>query len=245
MTNLLTVSEVSKRYGGLLALDSVSFQASPGEIIGLIGPNGSGKTTLFSVLVGLKRRTNGSIQLVGEEISHRKPHEIAKRGMTKTFQNAALFPDMTVLENVLTGALLHHRLPEAKEAAHSALKRVGMIAAANRSASDLTFPQRAMTEMARALCTQPKVLLLDEVMAALTPVEMDEILFIIRSLRDNGLTIIVVEHHMRAIMSLCDRILVLNFGRLIASGSPKQVSRDPEVIRAYLGHQDPREPRSK
>lgn len=235
MMPILSVANVSKRYGGLQALDDISFDAKCGEIIGLIGPNGAGKTTLFNVLVGLQPRTQGSVRLDGEEIGGQKPHVVARRGMTKTFQNVALFPEMTVLENVLTGALLHHRLVKAKEVGLRALKRVGMSAAAGKLASELTFSERALVEMARALCTAPKVLLLDEVMAALTPVEMKEVMNLVRSLRSEGLTVIVVEHHMRAIMTLCDRILVLNFGRLIADGSPTEISRNPEVVRAYLG----------
>ena len=237
MTPILAVHDVSKRFGGLQALSEVSFDVPPQQILGLIGPNGAGKTTLFNTLIGLHRPDRGSIRLNGQEIAGLKPHRVAALGLTKTFQNVALFMEMSVLDNVLTGALLRHPVDKAHDLAHRMLDRVGLSGIAGKLARDLSFPERARVELARALCTEPKVILLDEVMAALTPVEMDEVLALIRSLRADGLTIIVVEHHMRAIMSVCDRIIVLNFGRLIADGAPAAIAKHPEVVKAYLGRE--------
>ena len=219
------------------ALDDVSFDVARGEIVGLIGPNGAGKSTLFNTLVGLHSPTSGSVRLEGEDITGLKPHKVAARGMTKTFQNVALFAETSVLDNVLIGALLRSNVAEARRIAESCLERVGLAGIANKLAKDLSFPERARVEVARSLATQPKVLLLDEVMAALNRVEMQEIMALIRKLRDDGLTVVVVEHHMHAIMSLCERIIVLNFGRKIAEGSPEAISRNPEVVRAYLGRE--------
>ena len=235
MTEVLAVERVSRRSGGVWALRDVSFTVRHGQIVGLVGPNGAGKTTLFNVLVGLSRPSAGTVRLEGRDIGGLAPHRVCAAGMTKTFQNVALFLEMSVLDNVLAGALLHHPLATAREVAARTLERVGLSGVARATAGDLSFPERARVELARALCTQPRVLLLDEVMAALTHGEMSAMIALVRQLRDDGLTILVVEHHMRAIMSLCDRILVLNFGSLIADGSPEQVVRDERVVTAYLG----------
>ena len=234
---LLAVSHVSKRFGGLRALDDVSLEVTRGEIVGLIGPNGAGKTTLFSALVGLHRVDSGAIRFDGSELAGLKPHRVAALGLTKTFQNVALFAEMSVLDNVLVGGLLRDGLTSAREAAHACLERVGLGAIAGKRAADLSFPERARVEVARALATQPKLLLLDEVMAALNAAEKRDMIGLIRALRDDGLTLIVIEHHMNTIMSLCDRIVALSFGRLIAEGAPAEIARHPAVVEAYLGRE--------
>jgi len=236
MTALLQADAICVTFGGLKAVDGVSFTLEAGEIVGLIGPNGAGKTTLFNALVGLQPLTSGAVRLDGATVSGLKPHKVARMGMTKTFQNAALFPDMSVRENVTTAALLRHDIAGARAKADAMLEKLGLTPIADADVADLTFPQKALVEMARALATEPRVLLLDEVMAALTPTEMDEVMDVIRALKAEGLSFLVVEHHMRAIMALCDRLLAVNFGRLIAEGAPAAVAAHPQVIEAYLGH---------
>ncbi|MDP1654534.1 MAG: ABC transporter ATP-binding protein [Hylemonella sp.] len=234
---ILRVEGLTRRFGGLTAVNNLDFSVQKGELLGLIGPNGAGKTTSFNLLMGLIKPSSGEVILDGERITGLKPHRIAQQGMVKTFQNVALFPEMTVLDNVLTGGLLRRSLAEAREFARENLAKVGMAHIAEKRAADLTFPEKALVEMARALSTQPRIVLLDEVMAALNHAEMDQILDLIRKLRsEEGLTFIVIEHHMRAIMSLCERILVLSFGQKIAEGTPQEISRNPDVITAYLGN---------
>ena len=234
-TPLLQVIDLNKSFGGLRALSDVTLSVNQGEIVGVIGPNGAGKTTLFSHLVGLHKPTSGRIVFDGNDIVGLKPHRIASAGIVKTFQNVALFLEETALDNVLIGGLMRHDIPHARDLARSCLDRVGMLSIADKMAKDLSFPERARVEVARALCTEPKILLLDEAMAALNHAEMDAFMALVRTLRSEGLTIVIIEHHMRAIMSLCDRLVVLNFGKVIAEGQPTEVARHPEVVAAYLG----------
>jgi branched-chain amino acid transport system ATP-binding protein len=187
----LEVDSITVTFGGLKAVDGVSFAMGRGEIVGLIGPNGAGKTTLFNTLVGLQRVSAGQVLLDGEAVSGMKPHRIAARGMTKTFQNTALFPDVSVIDNVTTGALLRHNLAAARSHAAMILDKLDLTKIAGADVADLTFPQKALVEMARALATEPRILLLDEVMAALTNSEMDEVMGVIRALRDEGLAFLV------------------------------------------------------
>jgi branched-chain amino acid transport system ATP-binding protein len=233
---ILRAEKLTRRFGGLTAVDRLDFHLKQGELLGLIGPNGAGKTTLFNLLMGLIKPSEGEVFLGSDNITGLKPNRVCQKGMVKTFQNVALFPEMSVLDNVLTGGLLRASVNEARALAMDNLGKVGMSHIADKRAADLTFPEKAMVEMARALCTQPRIVLLDEVMAALNDSEMDHILDLIRKLRnEEGLTFIVIEHHMRAIMNLCERILVLSFGQKIAEGTPHEISRNPDVIAAYLG----------
>ena len=183
MSAILDISNISKRFGGLQALSGVNVSIAQGQIIGLIGPNGAGKTTLFSTLVGLLKPSEGSIRLDGREIAGLKPHQIAALGMVKTFQNVALFLDSSVLDNVLTGGLMRHSVAEARARARECLAQVGLSAIVDKRAGDLSFPERARVEVARALCTEPRILLLDEAMAALNHAEMEEFLALLRRLR--------------------------------------------------------------
>ncbi|WP_458757000.1 ABC transporter ATP-binding protein [Afipia sp. TerB] len=235
MSVLLQTIGLSKNFGGLRALSDVSITVNAGEIVGVIGPNGAGKTTLFNNLVGLHKPSSGRVVLNGVDVVGMKPHRIAEAGMVKTFQNVALFLDETVLDNVLIGGLMRHTIVEARQLALTCLDRVGMAPIAAKFARDLSFPERARVEVARALCTEPKLLLLDEAMAALNHAEMDSFMDLVRALRSEGLTIVIIEHHMRAIMTLCERIIALNFGKVIAEGTPSEVARHPDVVAAYLG----------
>ena len=233
--SILSVSRLSRRFGGLQATDDVSFELARGSIVGVIGPNGAGKTTLFNQLTGFIRPDAGSILLDGRSVVGLAPHVICRRGLVKTFQNVATFGDMTVLENATVGALAHHPIGVARERAAMALRRVGLHPRMDSPAGELSLPEKARLELARALATEPKVMLLDEVMATLTPGEQREIVAMVKELAAAGTTLLVIEHHMKTVMTLCERILVLNFGRLIASGTPSQVSSDPAVVAAYLG----------
>jgi branched-chain amino acid transport system ATP-binding protein len=234
---LLAVEGVSRRFGGLLAVDGVSIAADQGRITGLIGPNGAGKTTLFGLISGFIAPNEGAIRYAGEHITRLPVHERARRGIARTFQIVQPFTGLTVRENIVVGAHLHHRSrTDARAAADVVGREVGLGGMLDRPAATLTVAGRKRLELARALATEPKLLLLDEVLAGLNPTEIREIVPVIRKLCDRGITILMIEHVMQAVMSLSERIFVLAEGRVIAEGTPGEVAADRAVIEAYLGH---------
>ncbi|HZP76234.1 MAG TPA: ABC transporter ATP-binding protein [Pseudolabrys sp.] len=236
-TPLLEVKAVSKRFRGLLAVDQVSFDVPQGSIFAVIGPNGAGKTTLFNLIAGAFAPDAGSIVFAGERIDGLMPEQICQRGVGRTFQIVRPFPALSVEDNVIVGALLHRgHVGEAREHAHTVLRRLDLYDKRTQRAAALTLPDRKRLEVARALATDPKLLLLDEVMAGLRPTETDRIVSILRELnRETGLTILLIEHVMRAVMALASQIVVLHHGAAIAQGAPETVVRDPAVISSYLG----------
>ena len=237
----LRVSDVSKRFGGLTAVDRISFELAENEVLGLIGPNGSGKTTMLNLISGALKPTAGQIRLYDDEISALRANEIANRGIARTFQIVRMLPSMTVLENVAAGGVFGHSRRwggELEDYAVGLLRRVGLETGANTPVTALTYIDQKRVELARALASDPKVLLLDEWLAGLNPTELKTGIKLVEQLRDEGRTIIVVEHVMDAIRSLCGRCVVMNSGMKIAEGTPKDVLADSEVIRAYLGDDD-------
>jgi branched-chain amino acid transport system ATP-binding protein len=233
---LLDVQGVSKYFGGLQANEDISFQVSRGQILSIIGPNGAGKSTLFNCITGFHRLDKGRVLFKGLDITNRKPHTIGKLGAARTFQIAQVISDMTVLENVMTGGFLRHvRVREARLSAEGVLAFTGLMAKRNYNAQALSVSDKKRLEVSMALAMEPELLMLDESMAGLTPVELREMIELIRKVRASGITIVVVEHVMEAVMKLSDHVIVLNSGRKIAEGSPKEVVADREVIRAYLG----------
>jgi branched-chain amino acid transport system ATP-binding protein len=236
MSEALVIKGLSKRFGGLRAVQDVSFTVRENETVALIGPNGAGKTTSFHLITGFHRADSGSVLAFGQETVGLKPHDVCALGLARTFQVAKPFGAMTVLANVMTGAFLRDRhVAAARERAREAIDFVGLSARANTAAKDLTTIDQRRLEMARALATQPKILLLDEVMAGLNPAEIDQAVALVGKLSARGLTIVIVEHVMRAIMAVAKHIVVLDHGQKIAEGSPKEIVENPEVIRAYLG----------
>ena len=237
MTALLSVTAVTKRFRGLVAVDRVSFEVPQGAIYAVIGPNGAGKTTLFNMIAGEFAPNEGEIRFAGERIEGLSPDRICRRGIGRTFQLVRPFPALSVEDNVVVGALLRRADVEAARAhAHDVLRHLGLYDKRAQRASSLTLPDRKRLEVARALATDPKLLLLDEVMAGLRPTETDRIVAVLRELnRDTGVTILLIEHVMRAVMALASRILVLHHGAAIAHGAPHDVVRDRAVIDSYLG----------
>jgi branched-chain amino acid transport system ATP-binding protein len=236
MTDALVVKGLSKRFGGLRAVQDVSFTVKASETLALIGPNGAGKTTSFHLISGFHRADSGSVQAFGKELVGLRPHDVCAFGLARTFQVAKPFGAMSVLDNVMTGAFLRDRhVAAARDKAEAAIAFVGLSARANTRAKDLTTIDQRRLEMARALATEPKILLLDEVMAGLNPAEIDQAVTLIGKLSASGLTIVIVEHVMRAIMAVARHIVVLDHGQKIAEGTPKDIVANPEVIRAYLG----------
>jgi branched-chain amino acid transport system ATP-binding protein len=234
---LLAVEGVSRRFGGLLAVDTVSLAAPAGRITGLIGPNGAGKTTLFALISGFLAPNAGAIRYDGETITALPPHQRARRGIARTFQVVQPFAGLSVRENITVGAHLRHRgRAEALAAADLVGREVGLGGLLDRPADTLTVAGRKRLELARALATAPKLLLLDEVLAGLNPSEIREIVPVIRRLCDRGITIMMIEHVMQAVMSLSEHVFVLAEGRIIAEGTPAEVAADRAVIEAYLGH---------
>jgi branched-chain amino acid transport system ATP-binding protein len=233
---LLDVQGVSKYFGGLQANENVSFQVNKGEIVSIIGPNGAGKSTLFSCVTGFHRVDKGRVLFKGQDITNRKPHTIVRLGIVRTFQIVQVISDMTVLENVMTGGFLRRtRVGDVRRKAEQVLAFTGLMEKRSHNALELTISDKKRLEVSMALAMDPEMLMLDESMAGLTPVELRQIIELIRKVRASAVTVVVVEHVMEAVMELSDRVIVLNSGRKIMEGTPKEIVENHEVRRAYLG----------
>jgi branched-chain amino acid transport system ATP-binding protein len=237
MTALLSLQRVSKRFRGLVAVDAVSFEVPEGALFAVIGPNGAGKTTLFNMIAGAMTADDGTITFAGEPIGGLTPDAVCRRGIGRTFQLVRPFPALSVEDNVMVGALLRRRdLGSAREHAQALLRRLDLFDRRRQIAATLTLSDRKRLEVARALATEPRLLLLDEVMAGLRPAETDRMVATLRELnRESGLTILLIEHVMRAVMAVASRVLVLDHGTAIAQGAPEAIVRNPAVVQSYLG----------
>lgn len=235
---MLELANVTKRFGGLTAVDSLSCKVHQGEIVGLIGPNGAGKTTAFDIVSGFMPSDEGEVFFEGQPISDLRPDQICHLGICRTFQVVKPFGKSSVLDNVLIGALARLKsIPRARKLAQEKLEQVGMESLLNSVANELTIGNRKRLEVARALATQPQMLLLDEPMGGLTPVEVDELMKLLRKIVATGITVFLIEHNMKAIMNLSNRIVVLHHGKKIAEGTPQETATDPQVVQAYLGEE--------
>jgi branched-chain amino acid transport system ATP-binding protein len=235
---LLQLEGVTRQFGGLKAVSGVDLSVAPGEVIGLIGPNGAGKTTLVNVMTGVHRATSGTVRFDGADVTSLKPFQAARRGIARTFQIVQPFPEMTVAENVAAAAMFAGAVPYGAQADAEALEHlrfVGLAEMADKRAASLTLAMRKRLELAKSLAMRPKLLLLDEVNAGLNATEVDHALSLIRGIAARGVTILIIEHLMKVVLSLCTRIVVLHHGELIASGTPQEIVKDPRVIQAYLG----------
>jgi branched-chain amino acid transport system ATP-binding protein len=240
MTAILELKGISKSFGGIRALNDVSFTLAEGEIVGLIGPNGAGKTTLVNVITGTNHASSGKVLFSGDDVTKQRPYQAARRGLSRTFQIVQPFPRMTVLENVAAGALFGDvkskgDVKSAMKTAREQLDFTGLADHADRPASNLTIAGRKRLELAKSLAMQPKVLMLDEVNAGLNSSEIDGALTLIRRIADRGITILLIEHLMKVVLSLAQRVLVLHHGELIAQGNATEMVNDPRVVEAYLG----------
>ncbi|MER1966741.1 ABC transporter ATP-binding protein [Castellaniella sp. GW247-6E4] len=233
---MLELENLSRTFGGLKAVNNVSFRLHKGEILGLIGPNGAGKTTLFNCVAGAIKPSSGAIRLEGQNIAGYKSHRVCRMGLGRTYQIVRPFNNLSVFDNVVVGALNRSRkISEARQMAREAIETTGLGPMQDSLAGSLTLPGRKRLEIARALATGPRLLLLDEVMAGLNPTEVEAAIELIRKIRESGITILIIEHLMRVISSVSDRIVVLHHGQKLAEGDPGAVLNDPAVVEAYLG----------